>query len=106
MSIFKERSKENNNYNQYDDDDDDHGIEHLRYNIIFLDKKQGWCYIIARLQQSLRELPEWLKLKKKKSGKCKDLRRRVTRLRSVNASKSRKSLSFGYGEECRFFRLG
>ena len=42
MSIFKERSKENNNCNQDDDDDDDdHGIEHLRHNRMFLDKKQG-----------------------------------------------------------------
>ena len=46
MSIFKERSKENNNCNQDDDDDDDdHGIEHLRHNRMFLDKKQGWCHI-------------------------------------------------------------
>ena len=36
MSIFKERSKENNNCNQDDDDDDDdHGIEHLRHNRMF-----------------------------------------------------------------------
>ena len=48
MSIFKERSKENNNCNQDDDDDDDdHGIEHLRHNRMFLDKKQGWCHIIV-----------------------------------------------------------
>ena len=54
----------------------------------------------------VRELPKGLKVKKEKSGKCKDLRTRVARLRSVNASKSRKSLSLGYGEECRFLRLG
>ena len=29
------------------DDDDDHGIEHLRHNRMFLDKKQGWCHTIV-----------------------------------------------------------
>ena len=53
----------------------------------------------------VRELPEWLKLKKEKSGKCKDLRRKVARLRNVNASESHNSWSLGYGEECKFFRL-
>ena len=64
--------------------------------------------VIQLLQQSLRELPEQLKLKKKreKSGKCKGLRGKVARLRNVNDSESRKSWSFGYGEECNFFRPG
>ena len=71
MSIFKERSKENNNCNQDDDDDDDdHGIEHLRHNRMFLDKKHGWCHIIVIV------VPQGgtriVKIKKKeKSGKCK-----------------------------------
>ena len=45
----KERRKENNNSNQDDDDDDDddRGIEHRRHDIVFLDKKQGWCHIIV-----------------------------------------------------------
>ena len=34
------------------------------------------------------------------------LRGKVARLRNVNASESRKSWSFGYGEECKFSRLG
>ena len=54
----------------------------------------------------VRELPKGLKLKKDKSGKHKDLRRKVARLRNVNASESRNSWSFGYGNECKFFRLG
>ena len=47
ISVFKERRKENNNCNQDDDDDDDddHGVEHLRHNRMFLDKKQGWYHI-------------------------------------------------------------
>ena len=50
ISIFKERSKENNNCNQDDDDDDDdddHGIERLRHNRMFLDKREGWCHTIV-----------------------------------------------------------
>ena len=100
--IFKERSKENNNCNQDDDDDDDdHGFQHLRHNIMFLDKKQGWYHIIVIVvPQGKRKF-----LKKEKSGKCKDLRGKVARLRNVNASETRKTWSFGYGEECIFFRL-
>ena len=41
----------------------------------------------------VRELPKGLKVKKEKSGKRKDLRRRVARLRNVNASESRNSWS-------------
>ena len=26
---------------------DDHGIEHRRHKIVFLDKKRGWCHIIV-----------------------------------------------------------
>ena len=70
MSIFKERSKENNNCNQDDDDDDDdHDIEHLRHSIMLLDKKQGRYHIIVIvLPQGKRKF-----LKKEKSGKYKEL---------------------------------
>ena len=54
----------------------------------------------------VRELPKGLKLKKEKSGKRKDLRTKVARLGNVSASESRNSWSFGYGDECKFFRLG
>ena len=70
MSIFKERSKENNNCNQDDDDDDDdddHGIEHLRHNRIFLDKKQGWCHtIVTVVAQGATRI---VKIKKKRKSR-------------------------------------
>ena len=105
--VFEERRKENNNCNQDDDDDDDdHGIEHLRHNIMFLDKKQGWCHTIVTIVPQGATRIVKIKKKKEKSGKCKGLRGKVTRLRYVNDSESRKSWSFGYGEECNFFRPG
>ena len=57
-------------------------------------------------EKPIRELPKGLKVKKEKLGKRKDLRRRVGRLRNVNASESRNSWSFGYGDEYKFIRLG
>ena len=69
MSIFKERSKENNNCNQDDDDDDDddHGIEHLRHNRMFLDKKQGWCHtIVTVVPQGATRI---VKIKKKRKSR-------------------------------------
>ena len=76
MSIFKERSKENNNCNQDDDDDDDddHGIEHLRHNRMFLDKKQGWCHtIVTVVPQGATRI---VKIKKKgKVGKMQGFKR-------------------------------
>ena len=74
---------------------------------MFLDKKQGWCHIIVIVvPQGATRI---VKIKKReKSGKCKGLRGKVARLRNVNDidSESRKSCSFCYGEECKFFRLG
>ena len=60
------------------------------------------CQVIGVAQGTTR----MVKIEKEKSGKCKDLRRKVARQRNVNASEARKSWSFGYGEKCRFFRLG
>ena len=43
---------------------------------------------------------------KGKVGKMQGIKlRKVARLRNVNVSETRKSWSFGYGEECIFFRL-
>ena len=72
---------------------------------MFLDKKQGWCHtIVTVVPQGATRI---VKIKKgEKSGKCKGLRGKVARLRNVNALESRKSWSFGYGEECKFSRLG
>ena len=82
MSIFKERSKENNNCNQDDDDDDDHGVEHLRHNRMFLVKKQGWCHVIVIVvPQGATRI---VKIKKReKSGKFNGLRGKVARLRNT-----------------------
>ena len=45
---LKKEEKKTNNSNQDDDDnDDDDGTEHRRDNIVFLDKKQGWCHVIV-----------------------------------------------------------
>ena len=51
-----------------DDDDDDHGIEHLRHNIRFLNKKQGRmllynCQVIVVPQGTTR----MVKIEKRKS---------------------------------------
>ena len=72
---------------------------------MFLDKKEGWCHtIVTVVPQGATRI---VKIKKgEKSGKCKGLRGKVARLRNVNALESRKSWSFGYGEECKFSRLG
>ena len=57
--------------------------------------------VIQLLQQSLRELPEQLKLKKKKekSGKCKGLRGKVARLRNTLGTFQ---LNFGHEKCLRF----
>ena len=60
---------------------------------MFLDKKQGWCYIIVIVvsQGVTRKV---------------ERRRKVVRLRNVNVSESRNSFSFGYDDKYKFFRLG
>ena len=45
-------------------------------------------------------------MKKEKSGKRKNLKRKVARLRNVNALESRNSWTLGCGNEFKFFRLG
>ena len=69
---------------------------------MFLDKKQGRYHIIViAVPQGKKEIFE-----KGKVGKMQGFKlRKVARLRNVNASETRKTWSFGYGEECIFFRL-
>ena len=42
------------------DDDHDHGIEHRRHKIVFLDKKQGWCHIIVYITITEKIVIVWL----------------------------------------------
>ena len=76
---------------------------------MFLDKKQELCHIIVIVVPGVgvkaRKRLSGSYQKKEKWGKRKDLRRRVARLRNVNASESRNSCSFGYGDEYKFIRL-
>ena len=77
---------------------------------MFLDKKQEWCHIIVIVVPGVgvkvRKRLSGSYQKKRKVGKAQGFKKEGCSAEECNASESRNSWSFGYGEEYKFIRLG